>query len=235
MKMFPGVVEWDLYDTGKFDEALMKIPGVTIYNKYFTDEIAKEYCNDNSDILFISDIRVAPENMEVKKMCENVEIDMQMQWDWVKLMKPRASLLKFRLPYVNTPEDAKPRSYLPGTIYMQAWAPVHSTETRLFTIYDKYQAITTNDIITYDPRGYESQCYEYNLLRGNTLSRDKYYVIQNQDSLLETYVLEEYIKKHAPGVSLHQIRYDIDDCLGMSFQKLCHKKINDWDSVSKLK
>lgn len=73
-------------------------------------------------VLLISDIRVCSDETE-----ETIDRDMKLQADWVKNLRPTYSCLKFRLPR-NTGKEYK---YLIGEAYLQIYARVASTETRL--------------------------------------------------------------------------------------------------------
>jgi hypothetical protein len=79
------------------------------------------------NFLFISDIRQEIKSSFSKERVDQiVEKDMELQKDWVKKLKPTASLLKFRLP------RSKPfYSYLKGELWEQPWAPPDTLETRL--------------------------------------------------------------------------------------------------------
>jgi hypothetical protein len=90
-------------------------PIIIIRQGFFTDEIAGEFA-DRDDVLFISDIRRGTEETEVPTP-ETVEEDMAQQAEWVRIMQPRASLLKYRLNYSK--EDKS--EYLDGDVRIQIW------------------------------------------------------------------------------------------------------------------
>jgi hypothetical protein len=98
---------------------------IEIRQGFFTDEMAAEFA-DRDDVLFISDVRSGADFPEVPSD-DTVETDMKMQAEWVRLMNPRACLLKYRLNYTK---DDKPR-YLAGDVCIQTWPGPTSTETRL--------------------------------------------------------------------------------------------------------
>lgn len=108
LDMFPN--EFHLYDPSPFNSSLL--------GKVFTDEVAKHYIN--KDIIFISDIRSYSDIDDI--MEKHVIKNMLDQQRWVEIMKPVASMLKFRLPYPrdNVPEDFE---YLNDEIKFQCWAP----------------------------------------------------------------------------------------------------------------
>jgi len=64
-KMFPDR-KFILVDPRPFDPILKKNKKITTKQEYFTNEMAKEY-KDRKDVVFISDIRVDPEEEQVNK------------------------------------------------------------------------------------------------------------------------------------------------------------------------
>lgn len=124
--LFPDM-SFDLYDSRQFVvEATDKI---TLYNRYFTDQDAKGYIGQ--DVLFICDIRQLEfgtyrSSGAMEMMDAIVTEDMRMQETWVRIIKPTASLLKFRLPY----EQGVQFQYLAGTLYLQPYGK-QSGEMRL--------------------------------------------------------------------------------------------------------
>jgi hypothetical protein len=158
-KMFPSL-KWILIDPGNFDRAIVKIsnikkePHVRIFQKYFTDDTAKKLSKElpMDRTLFISDIRRTADE-------EDVWEDMEMQQKWVRIMKPRAFMMKFRLPWYLH----KKVKYLDGKIFIQQFSPSSSTETRL---------IGTDHTLSkeWDCKKYESQMFYH-----NTITRVKIY------------------------------------------------------------
>jgi hypothetical protein len=96
---------------------------------WFTDEVASWYAVrdtkvvGNRELYFISDIRTIPSDIEV-------EINNRQQEEWVRIMKPLKSMLKFRVRYPSLGES-RDYKYLQGEVHLQCWAPIYSTETRL--------------------------------------------------------------------------------------------------------
>jgi len=123
--MFPNT-RWYLIDPHKFSSELYKHTQIIeIKNKFFTEDLAKYYYNlfKNRDKLsklyFISDIRLSIDDESVIK-------DNNINIVWHKIIQPDYSFLKFRCPY-----DGKYYDYYKGDIYIQPYAPVSSTESRL--------------------------------------------------------------------------------------------------------
>ncbi|CAD8125350.1 unnamed protein product [Paramecium sonneborni] len=79
--------------------------------------------------------------------------DNQLQMEWVKILKPQKAMLKFRCAYPT--EINEPTEFFQGEIYIQAWAPASSTETRLIP----YHYLNT---IFYDNHKYEEQLFYHN-------------------------------------------------------------------------
>ena len=125
-EMFPNVL-WYLIDPNKFAKDLYSHKQVIeIRNELFTDELAEYYrkmfeSRDKKEkLLFISDIRLEPSDEMVIK-------DNDSDARWHDIIKPDYSYLKFRCPY----EGDKKYSYFSGDIYIQPFAPIGSTESRI--------------------------------------------------------------------------------------------------------
>ena len=74
-KMFP-MLTFDLWDPGKFD--IEEHPNIKIFNKFFTNDIAKSYKAQGNNILFISDIRnleIASNRNDIKNLDKIIERD----------------------------------------------------------------------------------------------------------------------------------------------------------------
>jgi hypothetical protein len=158
-KLFPEH-QFILIDPSEF--RLKKIAAENIENRikviqsYFTDELATEFANSLPDTEFISDIRTAnhsgQDNETVEIMVRN---DNMKQKDWINIMKPKKSLLKFRCPYPDRKMGTENLRMFKGEIYIQPYAAPTSTETRL----------VPDDSLTeieYDNIKYEQQLYYHN-------------------------------------------------------------------------
>lgn len=162
-------LKYHLYDTNYFDSQLQTKENITLFHEYFTDEHCKKY--NDQDILFISDIR----NMEIMNDPQKlVSIDMELQMGWVLKIKPRACMLKFRLPY----DSDIPTEYLDGEIRLQAYAPSSTTECRLV-------AERPYKLKIYIPRDNENRMYYLNRIIRYWYEYDK---------LLEEYILKKFNK-----------------------------------------
>tara|TARA_Y100000813_G_scaffold19163_1_gene12808 strand:+ start:314 stop:1114 length:801 start_codon:yes stop_codon:yes gene_type:complete len=111
-----------LYDPRDF--AIDKTDKILIFQKYFELNDAKHLDN----FLLISDIRqeVNVTTMSQQEICNIVMEDMNLQKNWVLNLKPRVSLLKFRIPLFCDSFE-----YFNGELLEQPWAPESTYETRL--------------------------------------------------------------------------------------------------------
>ena len=105
---------------------MRETPQIRCRNELFTDDTARMFAGHA--VLFISDVRSADWSLQDDDEADHrVRDDQSMQMRWHDLMRPAASMLKFRLPW--TPGQTE---YLDGTIYLPVWGPITTTETRLF-------------------------------------------------------------------------------------------------------
>merc|ERR1719265_146758 len=95
--------------------------------------------------------------MNDSKVEEYVERDMTKQKDWVQIMQPSLSCLKFRLPW--GPGATK---YLKGRVLIQAFPPCTSTETRL---------LVPKEALNDELEAYDQEEYEEKLMHHNTITR----------------------------------------------------------------
>jgi hypothetical protein len=179
--MFPNIT-FILYDPRPYDPRLKHLKDTYTYQEYFTNDVAQQLKKTfkDEDIYFISDIRTVVTE-------EDINSDLNMQKDWVEILKPRYSMLKFRLPR-NT-EDYK---YMSGDVYLQIWSPISSTETRLM-VPEEYTMID-----------YNVNLYEGQLQYFNRIARVQYYPhsydIPGFDHCYDCYselkILEKYYQKY---------------------------------------
>eukprot|EP00730_Choanoeca_flexa_P012663 TRINITY_DN4501_c0_g1_i2.p1 TRINITY_DN4501_c0_g1~~TRINITY_DN4501_c0_g1_i2.p1 ORF type:complete len:548 (+),score=154.80 TRINITY_DN4501_c0_g1_i2:58-1701(+) len=117
----------------------------------FTDDLAREF--EGRDCLFISDIRAAdPDLMASDTIEKKVFDDQEAQMRWHNIMKPKASMLKFRLPY----DQDGLTTYLKGDIWLPIWGPITTTEARLVV-----EGFETTE---YDNMKYEEQMFHFNTI-----------------------------------------------------------------------
>jgi len=119
---------------------------------------------------------------------QKVRGDQDAQMTWHQIMKPKASMLKFRLPWGDGSTE-----YLDGEIYLPVFGPITTTETRLIV---KDGAGT---------KSYSNKKYEDQLFHFNTVTRVAVYEheIDDDDEGLdhcydctaEIHILGDYLEK----------------------------------------
>lgn len=157
-------VHFLLWDPQKFDPNLRRCANVKLHKREFLPEdvqYVKNLCQ-NAKVFFMSDIRSINYTKELKAsspqqamsmVCE----DMRLQESWCREIRPKAALLKFRLPW-NLQHKF---DYLPGKVFVQAFARSDSTESRLYVT-------NFNKTKFYDTLLYEEQMHYVNtVLRPN--------------------------------------------------------------------
>lgn len=199
-EMFPKL-HFILVDPRKFNKDLIDISNITLISGYLNKESAKEIKqkNKNKKILLISDIRTG---VDVGKTDfptdEEVYADMKLQQSFYELLDPEWSMFKFRLPW-----KSKTMSYMEGKIYLQIFAGVQSSETRL--IVKKNAKKKTYNAVKYDGQMYyfntitRCQCYNHPY---SVEGMDHCYDCYTEFKLLEDYykiVGEEEFKKKIGG------------------------------------
>jgi cap2 methyltransferase len=196
--MFPQFTFY-LYDPSPFQ--ITPTDKIHIYNQLFTDNDAAKWIG-RTDVFLISDIRrdidIVTGKMSETEIEQNVIADMLLQQNWVKMIKPQKSMLKFRPPYAydNTAPSFK---YLNGFIFIQPFGPQTTTETRLIP-YDDL------DEIEWDIKKYEEQLFYHNsivrekFLYKNPLTNKNEPISLNQgltnnyDSTAYILILKEYLE-----------------------------------------
>jgi hypothetical protein len=251
-ELFPNVT-FHLYDPSKFDNNLVNYAktheNIKIFNELFLNETCQQYKN-KEDVFFISDIRTVPSDTETMHERDEdgdttsdadeasaefeKEVSKNMAWqkEWVEIMQPVASMLKFRLPY--KPGKTK---YLDGKIYFQVWAGKTSSEGRLISE-KPYR------IIEYDNTDYEQCMFRLNLCdramdMGDEIEfRQPAPVINNYDVLAEEHILKEYIKtfKDSAGFphpkDVPEMHKDISISLGQELKdRYINRKNIEFDVV----
>jgi cap2 methyltransferase/cap3/cap4 methyltransferase len=132
IELFPNF-EYHLYDPRKIQ--VKESDNVKIFQKFFTDEDAKKYKENGNNIFYISDIRnmdikeaqeIIDDNKRLKETDDIIIKDLDMQKNWIQIIRPNRAFIKFRLPY--SPGKTK---YFKGIVFLQQYGPL-STETRLY-------------------------------------------------------------------------------------------------------
>jgi hypothetical protein len=130
---------------------------------YFTNEVALYYKNkffspenNFSNLLFISDIRRGISSIKGEssgewswRFEEGVLKDQEMQQEWLRLLRPKYSMLKYKEPYVKEGRN-KYYKHIKGTIRFQTWHPCNSAETRLIIRNEDIDRIVNYNILSYE-------------------------------------------------------------------------------------
>jgi hypothetical protein len=185
--MYPDIT-FLLYDPAKF--GIKENDKIKIFNQYFTNDTAVEL-KKYKNVLFCSDIR---RNGFIDDI---IAEDMKWQSDWVKIINPHASLLKFRSLWPKNYDKNNKENYfkyLDGDLYMQQYAPNKSTELRLLSKREIHQYKEKE----YNKIDIEESCFFFNqVVRQNYYYDHKYTCISHHyDGMAEIRILEEYLKKH---------------------------------------
>lgn len=163
--MFPSAF-FILYDGAKFDTQLAKYPNIYELHEGkqgFVDttmirNIKKRFQGrGNNSLIFISDIRLDAKDDNAFESA--VYKDMQNQQEWMEILRPKMSLLKFRMSYNMRHGDKL--VYTKGDIMYQIWPKPASGETRLL--------VRQADIGKKIP--YDFKEYEENMAFHNTYKR----------------------------------------------------------------
>ncbi len=199
--------------------AIQETEHIKINNNYFTDEIAQTFAGQR--VLFISDIRTADYRQMTELENEHFIIkDNHAQIQWVTIMKPIRSSLKFRCPYANLIQE--PTQMLKGDIYLQIWMPPSSTETRL--VVDDSLEMTE----------YDNLVYEEQLFYHNVVTRNQTFIqpVKGEglkaryDDLVEVMILGDYLQQHHAYVTPKMVA---------KFSQLVSKNISRFGRTLKIK
>jgi len=160
-ELFPHLT-FILVDPARF--ACKPSRNVIIRNEYFTDDLCTEFASTithrATHLLFISDIRSMSASMRDNEKEERVGIDMRAQHEWVTMLTPAYSMLKFRLPY--SPGHTK---YFAGRPYLPVWGGRTTTESRYII---PYASIRDHVMQDWSHKHYEDLMYHFNTVTRTT-------------------------------------------------------------------
>ena len=224
-----------MFPVGTVARELISLEGYTLDPLIKIDYIRGYFTNDTAilltkllidhKVLFISDVRTADHSLMTDTINEEaIAKDNQWQIDWVTIMNPIASMLKFRCIYAGKLNPAVhgdiaiKTPMLKGLIRIQTWAPESSSETRL--IVDGRKPL---ELTYYDNQLYEDQLFHFNIktrqhifpqpIRGDGLTT-------SYDSSLEMIILYEYLIRIQSDKPLHirlaDMSYEISKSISMS-------------------
>lgn len=209
---------------------------VAFIEEYFTNNIA-EMVGRVSEMypiktVFWSDIRT---NMKMTEKVNEMDVILNTAWmySWLRLMKPTATMLKWRLPFLNESsdpdfsefkesfDDAAEKGYdfrlptwkdgkfvfFPGRIMLQAWCGPISTETRLIV---KKEDIVNNNLTEYSIPEYESTLNWYNnvdrfsVIHENDHASKEIGFCHCNDCAIENTIWSNYCKKN-PTANVNEL------------------------------
>ncbi len=181
--LFPRLL-FVLFDAKDF--SVNPTNNIQIIREAFTHDRAKRLYDSKEPILFICNVRTfnSPGNAD-----NAIVNDMLDQIEWYKILKPRASLLNFRLS-----RGLGTTQYLKGNLVIEPWASKRSTECRLIVDQDYL-------LVDYDHMEFENALFNF-----HNDKRIRYYQhnmdeIKNEgldhcyDCRAEIFILQEYLKK----------------------------------------
>ena len=194
-KLFPEIT-FHLYDPRNVF-TVKKNEKIFIHVEYFTDQIARKWAGKG--VFFWSDIRreIAGESFEEKVHSELMVIgDQEMQLKWHKIIKPRRSMLKFRMPNNHYLTDLKNYDYLYGYVMDQPAKPAKSRETRLIPVGDEsvvWDITKYMERLDYRNSLVRSETKFYNIFDGSEDDNDEGKYDNSFDTTFFLSVLKDYL------------------------------------------
>jgi hypothetical protein len=235
---------------------------IFIINDYYTNNTS-ENLKELKSILFNSDIRT---NNDENDFPSNLEIvwNSAQQLNWISILKPIAYMLKFRVPYymkdkifpekyqIDDFKYSKEKLgidfidiynklddkflYLDGTVYMQAFAGLKSTETRLISLYKEPIKFKTYNSVEYEQKCFyfnmihRAYAYCYNPNSNKKIGFDHCQDCARENNIWDTYALSvnnservidyvralssysrrNFFKSNSPEFPIHGFMFDVD-------------------------
>jgi hypothetical protein len=176
IKARPGIAFY-LYDPAPFDDDLISLTddptyNVNIYATLF-DVPEAEWWRDNyyGRMYFISDIRRDLTGATLDEQVEIIHQDMADQYNWMEIMTPYKSSLKFTLPYVQSRYAAElvNYQYATGVLNFQTYSRHKGTESRLIVDQADIGIVKSYNIAKYD-----NLMYEFNTKQRLKMVNNKY-------------------------------------------------------------
>lgn len=187
-QLFP-TLQFILVDPSSFQ--INESNKISIINDYFTLELIDKLPINNREVLFISDIRRCG-YQACKSMSQYNKFfteDMEMQQQWVVKLRPKYSLLKFKLPFGDGFTE-----YLKGEIHFPIFGRQNTSESRLLvSSEDNFAKIL-----------YSNRYYERRMAYFNMVTRVSYYIHDIKtvkgldhcyDCASEVRILTQYLNK----------------------------------------
>ncbi|KAH3765268.1 poly A polymerase regulatory subunit [Pelomyxa schiedti] len=192
-ELFP-TLQFHLFDPADFHAH--ETDRIKIFQEFFTDKHAQQYAV-LQNFIFICDIR-GIEGMPNAATEAQIQQEMNMQMGWIETMRPRVSMLKFRLPY-----SPGKTLYLDGVLHFQMWAGRTSSESRL--IITRPEGDTPFPKLEYNHGWYSDVMYHFNTVTRTTFFESEVLPLPGMDHCYdccsELHVLQTYLQ------SVHAIPY----------------------------
>jgi cap2 methyltransferase len=193
IELFPEL-KFVLVDPAPFSKKLKEGPQCLLRQEFFTDKLAQEYAGCDK-VLFLCDIRSCDHTLISDPEVEDKVLeDMQAQQRWHDIMQPIKSMLKFRLPWRPGYTE-----YLAGDVYLQAFGPISTTETRLVP--------HGHSRVIWNNKKYEEQMFYFNTVtrvarypHPMPVGRPGYGLDYCYDCRAEVEILSEYLRKFNPDL-----------------------------------
>lgn len=129
-RMFP-TMKFILVDPQPSMMTYRQCPNTEVVEARMTNELAREFASRDwgGRLLFISDVRTGENGSSEtdEEQQERIHRDMMAQKEWVEILQPKLSVLKFRLPWAKGCTE-----YLNGKIHQPVYGKQLTHETRLF-------------------------------------------------------------------------------------------------------
>lgn len=234
-RIFPTIT-FHLYDPRKF--FIEPSPNIILYPQYFTKDHAEQWRNAQN-LIFISDIRRDfREDMPRNEHEQIVIEDMQKQWEFLRIIRPKISFLKFRPPFFEGEMQREYLEYPEGIIFKQPWAPIISNETRLVVSQKDVDSIKKYHIKSYRDKLFYHNVYvrnEVKFLNPFTKKTEPIWypeLLDDFNSLGETLILSETLKKINYSVNLENVR-KLSRTLTIILNE--KKQYKNWVTISRLR
>lgn len=223
---------------GKYIDHFYNSDNSIFINEAFFMDGTAEFCKKLSDgrqgkykdckIIFWCDLRTSDEGSGPTDL--DILFNLAMMYNWLKVIRPDHSMLKFRTPFKmvdpSTLDYSKYDSifslaikngndfvghynqtsnikYFPGDIYIQCWEGRKSTETRLWVTKDQLDELVEYDRVAYE----EILCY-YNCIERIVLKHENPYLDRTigmdrcGDCAIEGHVWQRYKEKMDPEIDV---------------------------------
>lgn len=199
IELFPEL-KFVLVDPAPFSSKLTKSQRCLVRQELFTDDLAQEYARCDK-VLFVCDIRSCDYSLLSDPDVEDKVLeDMRSQQRWHDIIQPIKSMLKFRLPWTQGCTE-----YLAGDVYLQAFGPTTTTETRLVP-YGHGRVLWNN-------KKYEEQMFYFNTVtrvaryaHSMPVGKPGYGLDYCYDCRSEVEILSEYLRKYYPEIQGNELR-----------------------------